>query len=258
MVPLLPFLERGDVYDGVANGQIWSCDYNNYSSGQLLSFTKCPSLSLPVAYPAWTTYRVNAGGGYGSPFNSSDGVFGDQAAGVITSLADVNSGDGLSTTLMMAESVGSSGQGTNWTPVIYTVYAPGGEYNSPSTPGAFKFQPCNAWCRLVPYNSGFNLVFGLPGVSSPATAPVAATQKIINGGKTDWPNSPHSGGAFVAFADGHMKFLSDALPPHVYGHLVTSRSAWNGSSYATNSARANTYLLSKSGSNPYQLDDKDY
>jgi hypothetical protein len=62
----------------------------------------------------------------------------------------------------------------------------------------------------------------------------------------------------VAFADGSTRFLRDSIMPYVYGHLLTRRSVWNGTTYSNNSSVANGVLQAAPAPKPYALDPKDY
>jgi prepilin-type processing-associated H-X9-DG protein len=112
---------------------------------------------------------------------------------------------------------------------------------------------------------GGNLIFGF------ASIPITSTTKILNNGNNMLPQSVHPGGVVVAFADGSSRFLKDDLKPHVYGHLMTSRSTWNPltSSYSNNSTASltpvltppisvNTYLQCAPEPKPYTLQPQDY
>jgi prepilin-type N-terminal cleavage/methylation domain-containing protein len=192
------------------------------------------------------------------------------------SVDDIRQGDGQSNTLLTSETIYP---GINegffwsrvWTPLIVDIRGLTGGVVQSSDPGAF--QGVGGLWRRVPANvddAGYGLLFGF------ASMTVTATTPVINAGQTgiDYPSMPglhtlpksrHEGGCFVSFVDGSTRFLKMDLPPHVYGHLLTSRSVYNaagptGQKYTTNSVLANRYLDAPSytGPQPYVLQSTDY
>jgi prepilin-type processing-associated H-X9-DG protein len=170
-----------------------------------------------------------------TPFKVDDGAIGDNANGIYATMADIAAGDGSANTLLITE-----GYNQPWYPQLVA------EANA-GTPGALLFG--SYW--FVPVNeAGGEQLFGFSGTPT-------ATTRIINGG--GWfPSSVHPGGAVAAFADGSTRFLRQDLQPHVYGHLVTRRSVWNGTTYSTNSPLANGFLQCSPAPKPYTLKAEDY
>jgi prepilin-type processing-associated H-X9-DG protein len=55
----------------------------------------------------------------------------------------------------------------------------------------------------------------------PASPVINANEGSL--GSLSQPSSPHTGGAVVAFCDGHTRFVSDTLDPAVYANLLNWR-----------------------------------
>lgn len=255
-IMLLPLLERQDLFDGVVEGQIWIApgdagSYNTGRKGLGTDLAMCPSNgSWGSIARIWSNmyYRANGAGISSSPFRVDDGAIGDNANGIYSTLADITAGDGAATTLLITENGGGIG---NVISVAATWY-PQTILNTGTSTDPCWFQHVagnNANYTAIP-EAGGGLLFGFTGTPT-------ATTKIVNGGSF-FPLSSHPGGAVVAFADGSTRFLRETIMPHVYGHLVTRRSVWNGTTYANNSPLANTFLQCSPAPKPYTLDPKDY
>jgi prepilin-type N-terminal cleavage/methylation domain-containing protein/prepilin-type processing-associated H-X9-DG protein len=246
-IMLLPMLERQDLFDGVIGGQIWMAHgnagtSNTGPSGLANNLAMCPSAgSWHSIARIWNNlfYRANGAGMASTPFKVDDGAIGDNANGIYATMADIAAGDGSANTLLITEQ-----DAATWYP--YVIY-----HNPDST------HPCffstvggdNGGYQVFPEPGGGHL-FGFSGTPT-------ATTRIINGG--GWfPSSVHPGGAVAAFADGSTRFLRQDLQPHVYGHLVTRRSVWNGTTYSTNSPLANGFLQCSPAPKPYTLKAEDY
>ncbi len=196
------------------------------------------------------------------------------------SVDDIRQRDGQSNTLLTSETIYP---GINegffwsrvWTPLIVDIRNLTGGVVQSSDPGAF--QGVGGLWRRVPANvddGGAGLLFGFANFGG--SGPLPATTQVINAGQAglDYtstpglhtlPKSRHEGGCFVSFVDGSTRFLKADLAPHVYGHLLTSRSVYNasgptGQKYTTNSVLANRYLESPSytGPQPYVPQPTDY
>jgi prepilin-type processing-associated H-X9-DG protein len=258
-------LERTDLFDQVVAGRInfFNADAGNSplttgsKKGLALDLTTCPSRGdWSTIARAWSNmhYRANGAGSASPTFNRDDGAIGDNANGVVISMADIAAGDGTSTTLLISE-----GSNDVWFPQLVkssTLTVP------PAVNiGGYWYEP------IVEVGGG--QIFGLPAATPTATTKVInqAWNVALPNSLPPWSSVPcHPGGAVVAFADGSSRLLRNELKPHVYGHLVTQRSVWdpNGPAnrkYSNNSVNANNYLLCPSGpgaSDPYPLQPQDY
>lgn len=267
-VMLLPHLERTDTFDAVVNGLLWVGNTNMGTPSNhrnlTRTLTECPSrgdfYTLAYSYQNMH-YKANAT----SPSsNRNDGVLGDNSNKIFVSLADVVAGDGVSTTLLIAEGRRDSWYPKTWSdPGNFPKIAGLTSYGTFVGIGGHNNNPPNH----VHPDPGGGMLFGFP----PSTPSLNATTRIINvtNGPSYYPTSAegsfgnqassvHSGGANVAFVDGSCRFLQDTLQPHVYGHLLTHRSLWNGSSYSTNSATANAFLQCLPATKPYTVKPGDY
>jgi len=226
-VMILPFLERQDLFTALAAGQ-----HRSSRSGGVVNVSQfiCPSIGAQAT--AWNLLHYAANSGTGSGHNSlkgeqpnrNDGVLVDNLhppKGGVASLEDIREGDGISVTLLLADS-GKGGK-SNW-------------YAGFETRGYFK------------WNAAFGIAWNPPSNS-----------KVVNAGLEGIPASKHPGGVNVVFADTSNRFLTDGIAPHVYSHLVTSNSCWSPfeRKYFTNTNRANGWLMHKAPL-PYELDPKDY
>lgn len=281
-VEILPFLEHIDMHDGIVSGDVWSANTNSAGSiHELVGPNRCPSRPLQANITKWSMHYVANAAGASSGiagFNKNDGVLGDNAAGTIMSLDDIRVADGLSTTLMMSETV----KDLHWSPI--TIYGlntklPDGTKVTNTTPGykAWPGQPDCSGVRgpSVTDDLRSGLSFGFKSIQANENNAPKATDGIVNNipgvgfNQYPYPSSVHPGGAMVALVDGSTRFLTNALPPHVYGHLVTSRSVFDASApsastknanckYTTNSREANLFLAAPSGPAPYQLAPSDF
>jgi prepilin-type N-terminal cleavage/methylation domain-containing protein/prepilin-type processing-associated H-X9-DG protein len=276
-IMLLPEVERTDLFNAVVSGKLWiqvdanAGGANTGQKGLAQELTTCPSR------PDWTStarahanmqYRANGAGIMSSPFNRDDGAIGDNANGIVVSLADIAAADGTANTLLITE----AGQASAAISVGETWY-PRTVWNASSNPPQFwtnwivpstSSDPCffttiggNNGAQVAKADQGANLIFGFPPLGGSGSLTPNATTRAINNGNNWLPWSAHPGGCGVAFADGSCRFLRQDLRPHVYGHLVTSRSVWNGSNYSNNSATANAWLRLGS-TNPYTIRAEDY
>lgn len=214
-VPLLPFLGRSDLYDS----------WPKLPNSPTIDLFVCPS-NRPdkrITYPV-VHYAGNIGA---SGTVANDGVFLNIASATSSrlSLDDIAEADGTATTLAFAEKSSLAFQPHTW------VYGPA------SAPQGTLF---GSGTTVPP-------VFGATGL---------AVYPVINGttSRTFAPSSTHSGGAVVAFCDGHTAFLRKELQPYEYGQLLTPKSRWQGTVNKTNSTAIQPWLL-KSGS-AYLLDEK--
>jgi prepilin-type processing-associated H-X9-DG protein len=266
-IMILPYVGFANQFNDCVDGQIWfgSAGTGSTSHSQISNdVTYCPSRAdhYNMANGGVNMhYRANGAGAStaAGSFNRNDGAIGDNANNVFVSLSDVVAGDGAANTLLIAE-----GKRDRWYPwtwsnpntpgvtVVGTFTSTGGHNNSPPF--------------LVHPDPGGNLLFGFtPSGTVNATTPIINTQQVLfpTSAEQSFANASeavHPGGANVAFVDGSWRFLKEDLAPHVYGHLLTHRSVWDGSNYSTNSARANVFLklVPAPATNPYTLKTEDY
>jgi prepilin-type processing-associated H-X9-DG protein len=251
-IMILPHIGFVNTFNDCVDGKVWQG--TNISHSRITNdMTYCVSRSnhYDIANGARNMfYRAN-GAGAGGAFHRNDGAIGDNANNVFVSLADVAAADGASSTLLIAE-----GTGENWFP---NTWVEGKDLGGRTSYGAFNtLIGNNAPTRYhVVTDVGGNLLFGFISTSDQKF-------KMINNGNSRLPNSisgsviAHSGGANVAFVDGSWKFLKDDMAPHVYGHLVTHRSVWDGTNYSTNSPAADVLLKCPPAPRPYTLKPEDY
>lgn len=252
-VPLLPNLERSDVYRAWESGN---------PSSPPISIFLCPSSPAASNSDPTIAYAANAGAnsilfngsvGTSTPQAKGDGVFldrigvsGTYAKGAY-SLDAVSGGDGTSSTLAFSEKCSSLVTQATWN--LYSL-----------TTSSVSLDWSNA--NLLP-------VFGVPGSNAVVTgsaAPPSASFKVLNSGSAtavgnfSLPSSNHPGIVMVGFCDGHVTALADTLEPHVYAQLVTSDSRWDTSQlmWTTNSGRVNAWLKTYAPVNPYILSEGDF
>lgn len=250
-IMLLPLLERQDLFDAVVNGNLFTGgqqDGTPMAGGVAQDLMRCPSRApQPLGYLHYH-YKANGAGNASTPFNRDDGAIGDNAGGIVIDMAGIAAGDGTSSTLLISE-----GANETWYPRTYISLG----FNSSLSgdPCYFVHESGNNGNYLACPEPGGNLIFGFPSIT------LSATTKIINNGNSLLPQSVHPLGVVAAFADGSTRFLKDDLKSHVYGHLVTRRSVWNGTTYSNNSALANGFLQCQPATpatNPYPLKTADY
>ena len=249
VIPLLPNIERGDVYRSYESGVV-----GNIPS---ISLLQCPT--SPPDDPSVPTlaYAGNAGSSLlntgTSPASQirGDGVMGDRVGGGVaysaarSNLDMISSADGTSNTLLFSEKSGSNVVQTSW-----SLFVPA----SASSPQLLSFSPVGSDPR-----------FDIVGVFGIATVPGAG--KVINSGTPPstadasynaHPSSFHPGGVVVTFCDGHTEFLRDSIAPHVYAQLVTSDSKYNAPAYSTNSGLVDGWLKFGGAPVPYALSEGDF
>jgi len=264
-IMVLPHIGLPRIYDQCRDGEVWiGSTGTGVASHTRISqdSTFCPSRldHYNIANGAVNMHYKANGFGAGGPFNRNDGAIGDNANGIFVGIADVAAGDGTGNTLLIAE-----GSRASWAPNTWSDTNPS---NLVGKTVAFNFTTVNGnnASYAVHPDPGGNLLFGFT-----SSGTVTATTGIVNTNQalypTTWEQSygnisapVHAGGANVAFVDGSFRFLRQDLPPHIYGHLLTHRSVWDGSTYSTNSARANVFLnaFSPPTTNPYILKAEDF
>lgn len=265
-VPLLPFMDQGSIFD-------WYRAYTGAAGVDDVSKKRIPSYLCPTVGGDQNTesplsYAGNGGTGaetLGEDMTQfrGDGVFTDAAGNLATdkwydsrgqsysaarqSLAQVSSGDGASSTLMLAERCGINAPRT----ISWAASPPGAVRNLNAKAATHAF--------LLPLATGM--------------APVSADVRTINptaeshphpdplpsdGDLGDWskryPSSPHRGGVVTVFADGHSRFLSERIAPWVYCQMMTS----NSKSLSPRAATWQKYVPNSGGDRvTYLFDDAD-
>ena len=260
-VPLLPHIERSDVYQTIETGSASSGALTNLTGAALsipnIPIFQCPSAPAAGDITGIIAYAGNAGSGRtmaaaATTQAKGDGVLLDRVgiAGTYSaakySSDSISNGDGTSSTLVFSEKTSNllPAQGV-WTTLTET-------------------QGFLDWTSsLMPQVP----LFGLPGASTSDTA--RPTTKTINSttsaavGLLGLPSSTHPSGVVAAFCDGHVQYLRDSIDSWVYAQLTTSDSKFNAaasapSRYYTNSTRANYWLEDYSGTPPYLLNEDHY
>ena len=261
-VPLLPQIERNDVYQTIETGSTSSGVLTNLT-GSTLSIPNIPIFQCPSAPAAGDitgiiAYAGNAGSGLTMPAATTtqakgDGVLVDRVgiAGTYSaakySTDSISNGDGTSSTLVFSEKTSNllPSQGV-WTTLTGT--------------GAF-LDWTTSLMPMVP-------VFGLPGAtvtdySRPSSSKTINSTSSVPVGLLGLPSSTHPSGVIAAFCDGHVQYVRDSIDSWVYAQLVTSDTKFNAaasvpSRYYTNSVRANRWLEDFSGTPPYLLNEEHY
>jgi prepilin-type processing-associated H-X9-DG protein len=248
---ILPHVGLTGIYNDCVDGKLW---FGNSAAGVWShskinqELTVCPSRVdfYNLAYGGMNMqYRANGAGASTAAafFNRNDGAIGDNSNGIFVSLADVVAGDGAANTLLIAES-----KRERWMPNTWSQWDVPGLTNCGEFVAVNKNNSPPGKERVIHPDPGGNLLFGFT-----SSGTVVATTRIVNTSQALFPTTleqsyanasvgVHPGGANVAFVDGSFRFLREDLPPHIYAHFLTHRSVWNGSSYSTNSARANVFL----------------
>jgi prepilin-type N-terminal cleavage/methylation domain-containing protein/prepilin-type processing-associated H-X9-DG protein len=203
-VPLLPFVERNDIYTRLVAG-------TTFQPPQVSLFS-CPSNPPDTKDQPVLAYAGNVGSGTNvSAVNNPgdpvkwDGVMLDTTirSGPLSgriSLDDISSADGTAMTLLLTERCGGN--------VLQTFWSNQMDDNPPRF-----FQ---------------NVVAAVPGIGiTPATP---ANSKIVNSpisaapGAWSQPSAIHPGGVVAAFCDGHTAFVKDSVSPSVYAQLLSQNS----------------------------------
>ncbi len=197
VVPILPGLERADIYRNWQNGN---------ATAVYLKVLVCPS-DPPDAVSStstWLSYVVNCGrpdsnGVEPGSAPQANGVFFNHDVTIsptsrppTMSLDYLSQRDGAATTLMLSENIDA----TLWE-----------NYRNPS-----------AWTGTGEPQVGFNWQ---PDGALRINYPDAR-------GTYPRPSSYHPGGVIVSFCDGHQQFLKDSINPLVYHHLMTPDSKTAG------------------------------
>jgi prepilin-type processing-associated H-X9-DG protein len=227
-VPLLPFMERSDIFKNWTTGTSVQAPY--------IAFFVCPSSPPDALTQPTLSYAGNCGAGLAasSTANRFDGVMGDTTvSGGRTSFDDVAGGDGTPTTILLTERCGPGNVRGN-VPLYQTWW----DRRNMAT--AVNFNSNSA--TYAPFANAPLPVIGIVG--SPPT-------KIINNitapfpGFLSQPSSNHPGGAVTAFCDGHTAFVKDSIGAAVYAQLLSSNGA-GASSLSNGTWQAGPYVLRES------------
>jgi prepilin-type processing-associated H-X9-DG protein len=221
-VPLLPNLERKDAYN------LWS---NTGSMGALLSSNPAPTMAIlkcptaPAENDSQPTLAYGGNMGIGVVANKqykNDGVMMDTLgsgsyAPSKTSIDFVSAGDGATMTLLFAEK-----SGPLYTPQAFYDVAP----RSFGLLSGASFGPNSS-----PWVAPGQLAGPIPGfgvLDATLTTPMFNSKLTAANGMYGRPSSAHSGVVVVAFCDGHVVSMSDAISPQTYCQLITSNSQASG------------------------------
>ncbi len=271
-VMILPHVEFSPLFDDVVDGKVWfsnTSDSKTSQQGIAQDLTVCPSRADFYAMADSHTgknmfYQANGAGASiaSGSFNRNDGAIGDNANGIVVSMADVVAGDGIATTLLISE-----GERERWYPFLVSAASRGVPAGVAYSKYFTSMGGDNGGYLAHP-DAGGNLLFGF----SPSGA-VSSTTRVVNDTSNAGVNFPssigrggnaaHAGGANVAFVDGSTRFLKEDLAPYVYANMVTHRSVWNGNSTTgtftpVNSARVDAFLQLQPAPKPYKLMPEDY
>jgi prepilin-type N-terminal cleavage/methylation domain-containing protein/prepilin-type processing-associated H-X9-DG protein len=223
-VPMLPFMERNDIYKAWANGS---------PQAPYVTFFVCPSSPPDAMTQPSLSYAGNCGSAGISGGNKWDGVMGDTTVSANRlSLNDVRDGDGSATTILLTEKCGQGNIRGNQP--LYQGWWDRRNIPSPS----FTF--INGSTSYGAYGNS-----PVPGIG--ITTNCDTSTKIINNiannqapGFWSQPSSNHAGGVVTAFCDGHTAFVKDTLNYRVYAQLLSSSYA-AASNVSKNTWQTNTY-----------------
>lgn len=253
-LPLLPFLERADVYAewvtqkcdveaGVIDNRLgWgnstsktgefssSNDWNQNGridpARPLLSVFICPA--YPPKLPPGEdqprlSYAANAGSCAGDNRFKADGVLLDTTlSDGKRDMEDISNADGIANVLLLADRC------SEMMDPCYPHWA------FPMAANTFASTTCFRGVAGSYNDPALPPVFGIRGrltagppnqcinpQSADATSG-AAPNMVATPGYFSLPNSQHAGGVMAAFCDGHTAFLTDSLAASVYAQLVTA------------------------------------
>lgn len=233
IVPLMPFMERTDLYrnwsDNARTNAELTTPGGNFFSAVYMEVLICPSDPPASRTSTAMAYVVNGGGiaasGTAPTQSPNDGVFHDQTTSSPTkvNMDFLNSNDGSSNTLMLAENI----QAFNWTLM-----------STAATPAlAAAYPPTATETNSAIYDQTF-LWYAPPGGTPPANAKVNANIATApdRGGSLEYarPSSRHPGGVNTVFCDRHYRFIAEDIDYNVYRQLMTPKGS--GATGTTSSA----------------------
>lgn len=245
-VPLLPMLERRDIYTTWQQAPTTGTAPLGAPTVPpiFLAFFSCPSSPADSTSSPTLAYAGNAGTGglNGTGQIRGDGVMFDTVGGGGVAPARigidfVSAKDGTSNTLMFAEKCGSLRTQARWNVQIPV-----------SVSGGFMLPSFNVHQALVTSSAAVDApIFGVASndvagkIINSTASPVAD-----NPSYAIHPSSNHPAGVMAAFCDGHTKFINDSIAANVYAQLITSDSTWDQTlsppAYGTNSPRMRTWI----------------
>jgi hypothetical protein len=242
-VALLPALDAGSLLRAIRKNVVIKTGRATMSDAELIAvevFT-CPDDSDSFRKPGGLSYVVNAGfisqslyhgdpdrkhipgslawiGGPGEDnaiaVHAATGVFWQQTNVFESSLDDVSTGDGATTTLMLAENL----QAGNW-------------YDTDTAAIGFGFPVANSQGK-VSYGAGrvfeseekpLNTEFDHGALTTARGQDWRINADLkAKVGTLPRPSSNHTGGVNVIMCDGSGRFLNQNIDPHVYLKLLTS------------------------------------
>jgi len=221
VVKNLPYMERRDVYDKIANIGGPPAD------APALPIMKCPS-SAPFEYRTQVDYAGNAGSGTDKIWSSAtgrlslrqalgDGVFHDAVGGngssgrvhipARLSLDMVADGDGTSNTIMLAERNMRCPERSSY----LNTFQPGWVAPFHGTGGPTAF-PLSALSPIT-IQLQWDIEYGTP--INEVDVPVVGWK---------FPNGVHGGNFAMSMCDGSVRMLSMYIEESVYSQLMTSNS----------------------------------
>lgn len=204
-VPLLPFIERNDIYTRLASGTPL------LPQPPQISIFSCPSNPPDTKDQPVLAYAGNVGSGANA--NKWDGVMLDTTipSGPLSGrigLDDVSAADGTAMTLLLSERCGAGNLPDH--PLYQTWWD---RTNIPTTLTFTNYQP------YIPFEPAAIPAFGIVG-NAPATIINNQTTQVP--GFVSQPSSIHPGGVVAAFCDGHTAFIKNTLEYQVYAQLLSS------------------------------------
>jgi prepilin-type N-terminal cleavage/methylation domain-containing protein/prepilin-type processing-associated H-X9-DG protein len=256
VVMCFPYMENGAVWDR------WTSDFTTTPDSEnargfypAIEYLTCPSDAPDTQTEPWLNYVGNSGRAMTDPSrtteqqnreNIADGVFSDNSRNIDmlqsgssrdnretlpeirSSMNYIQSGDGLSKTMLLSESVVTwfyAYEGNQGTPEFEPGYAVSGGVRDSSPivdkPHIFGF----VWSNQP---EGIQRINGDPNYDKidpnavPTTMTTFSTTTPVNFENYGYPSSNHPNGVNVAFCGGQVDFMSESVEPRVYAQLMTS------------------------------------
>ncbi|MGD0383349.1 MAG: DUF1559 domain-containing protein [Thermoguttaceae bacterium] len=245
-VAILPYLSRTDLHDLWKDLTIPATNPDNPTPGDntiannpipgiYMKVAICPSFSPPSPTDSWLSYRVNVGRMMAnesypsttSQFISAEGVFTDQFQDdptlaapeqvVRVSLSFIDSKDGTSSTLMLAENAAS-------VPPYYAYNTHSQDGYWAPTPNPVAKNPDGIPIASLGVATDYTLasihdavVLGFNWADMSPATPAAVNQHQTPNEKV---YSNHPGGVVVSFCDAHQSFLRTDIDQVIYMQLM--------------------------------------
>jgi prepilin-type N-terminal cleavage/methylation domain-containing protein/prepilin-type processing-associated H-X9-DG protein len=220
IVPLMPFMERNDLYRNWSDNARTTTELTtntNFKSNVYVDMLVCPSDPPASRTEPWLAFVVNGGAVNANAdtapvVNEADGICFDQtpsSANKKVNMDFLNSHDGSSNTFILAENI----QADKWTLV-----------NHEDNPGSTGTGRIDAYH----HHSFFWYATNSSGTPTPPTnAKINATIATLPAEGTTLdtarPSSRHPGGVNMLFADTHLRFIAEDLDYKVYIQLMTPK-----------------------------------